>query len=140
MIKDWVARAMQIACIAEENEIQGIPAEEIIKKLHRRERILNYTIPNWNIQEILRIRTIKEHHGIPEDDLEAQETHQVRIERELINAGMRLTRHEDCDSVENIHSLDWMVFKNRDRVDWNYAGSAGKRGGILKRLEGGKNG
>lgn len=129
MIKEWVARAMQIACIED---------EEIIQKLHKRERLLNMTIPNYGIQEVLRIPTIKEKHGIPKDDLEAQEFHQERIERELIEKGIRFDRHpkENCDYVDDMHSMDWKVFKNKDLIKWEYSGGGnGKRGGIMKRLE-----
>ena len=137
MIKDWVARSMQIACIANKGLIMGQTPEEILKKLHKRERLLNLIIPNWNIQDILHLGTIKEDHGIPEDDLEAQELHQKRVERDLIHQGIDFARHtkDNWDFIDDMHCLDWIVFKGVDKIDWQYMGSKGKKGGIMSRLE-----
>ncbi len=145
MIKEWVARAMQISCIVNggvicasvNGKMVNLTPEEVLLKLHKRERILNFNIPNWNIQEILHIQSIKELHEIPKDDLEAQEKHQERVEKDLIAAGIKFNRYtkDNMDYMDDMHSLDWMVFKNHGKINWHYSGSKGKRGGIMQRLE-----
>jgi len=138
MIKEWVARSMQIACIANERLIAGLNPTEVLERLHKREIKLKHLIPNYNIQEILHIKSIKYLHEIPDDDLEAQERHQKRVEGDLIAAGIKFDRNikDDMDYIDDIHSLDWHVFKNHDKINWKFqGGSSGKKSGILSRLK-----
>lgn len=122
MIKNWVARSMQISCIEE---------LEILMKLHATEIRLGYILPNWNVQTLLNLPDIKTIHQIPEDDNESQERHQRRIESDIDAQGLKVK--SDDENLEWTHNQDWMIFRNKGKIVWEYSG--GKLGGILQRLK-----
>jgi hypothetical protein len=116
--------------------MRGKTSVEFLEALHRRERERNYLLSNWNIQKLAGLPTIKEYHGIPNDDAEAHLAHRDRIEREILKVGFfHSPPQADLDAVDEVHALDWFVLRNMEKIDWGYAGATGKRGGILKRLE-----
>ena len=110
------ARAMQIVLLPE-NEVHD---------LHERENKLGHLIPNWNIQEIYHLSTIKAAHHIPDDE-NAQRKHSDRIEGEIRAQKLLNTENNDqsLSSPERCHSFDWAV--RHSSIQWTYAGGRGGR-------------
>lgn len=121
-MKAFLSRAMQIALLEKKQ----------LEDLHRLETRSRYAIPNWNIQSLFYLPTIKEKCGIPNDD-EAQARHSERIEKELFEKNfLRRDERHGCD-VESYHEFDWIVFNRRNEIVWDYSGPQA-RSGMLKAL------
>lgn len=122
-MKDWVARAMQVSYLTREQ----------LEKVHDREKIRGYLIPNWNIQEVLALQTIKEKYYIPEDN-ELLIRHNARIEAELKSKGfLKFDEYKESD-LDWMHTFDWNVFNRSGEIMWEFAGSSKSKSGILNRL------
>lgn len=111
MIKGHVARAMQVSYLTEPQ----------LRALQEREKMRGYAIPNWNIQDLFHIDSIKDKYGIPNDD-EAQLKHQTRVEKEMWDHKMFMVEDRESTELEYIHQLDWNVFHKKDLVNWDYQG------------------
>src|SRR3990167_7485827 len=107
-MKAWADRAMQISILNEDQ----------IKRLHDLETICGFAIPNWNIQEIFNISTIKETHDIPFDE-ELLRLHLERIQKEI-----RLTKllPENGYGLAWVHALDSEIAESGFKITWPYAG------------------
>jgi|GEM_PF-6498861 len=117
----WLARAMQVAAIED---------EETVQRLHAVEEKRGHCLANWNIQELFKLKTIKDTHHIPEDD-ELQARHNRRIANELQRRNFLHT--ESGELVSSVcrratHSFDWAVFKRKNEIVWEYSGGEAKRG------------
>lgn len=120
MIKGHVVRALQVSYLTKE-ELQNLQA---------REKIRLYLIPNWNIQECLKIPSIKERYGIPFGNDEAQNQYHTRIEKEIYNLGLFKVAVESDTDLDYVHQLDWNIFHNKEKINWDYS-----RGGSRERFK-----
>lgn len=125
-MKSYVGRAIQISYME----------KEAIQKLQEIENEKKYIIPNWNIQSIFMIPSIKERYKIPEEN-DAQAIHSTRIEKELLQKEIVKTGFFYESDVDWMHAFDWSVFKNAHKIVWDYVGQVkNKRGrSILSELE-----
>lgn len=107
-----VARAMQMSYLTM-NEIE---------RIHEVEKRCGYCLPNWNVQKILCIPSIKEKYGIPDEDDGAQERHTKRIRNEiyklLSEEGTSVTQL----SPEDTHGFDWIIHDKGPEMIWEYVG------------------
>lgn len=127
-MKTEIARAMQVACLTRDE----------LEKVHARERVRGYLIPNWNIQKVLKIRTIKEIMCIP-DNPEALASHRERIENELYsNEYLKVALDNKGNMVQQDvpwqHSVDFMVLNNPKKINFAYMGKK-SIGNITLQLE-----
>ena len=122
MIKNTTARAIQISTME--------PWQ--LEQLHTKENKIGYYLPNWNIQKLLHLKSIKETYGIPDDDLFAHSDYSNRIEGEIDTAGFLSMTEGAETSLEWLHAYDWAVINNKEKINWEY--SKGKKGGLLQRL------
>lgn len=124
-----VARALQVAMLTESQ----------LNDLHHAERNRGFCLPNWNIQEILKLESIKDHYSIPVDDDNAQMQHNRRVKAQIDEKKLWATGHSEYISELNLdatHSFDWAVWRRRGELDFVYQGgnspSGGGRGRRLK--------
>lgn len=83
----FVARSMQIA---------GMEILQI-NDLHDRERKCGYCLPNWNIQSLFHLPSVRDRWMIP-DDAGAQAEHAQRIRTRLLSD--RIARGDSYEAVE----------------------------------------
>lgn len=124
-MKNSTARAMQIVCLMGEQ----------IEQLHELEKNRGYLIPNWNIQSLFGLPTIKDRFRIPFDDA-AQSNHAMRIESEINKNGfynVELSHIENNMNLDWTHAFDWTIFNNQGKISWDYVG--GRTGGVLNRIK-----
>lgn len=120
-----LARAMQVSCLSDGQ----------LSQLHERETALGRILQNHEAQSFLRISSIKDICGIP-DDAEAQAAHAGRIRKAI--ADLELTKKAEGEgsvaecNMEKTHAFDWAVIHHRSRIVWDYSG--GKRSSRLKEL------
>lgn len=124
MIKDWVARAMQISCL------EGVSD---IKRLHSTENSRGYVLPPGNLQEVLHLPNIKEIYRIPYQELDAHEKHAARIEQEIKASDLHIPYLANETHLEWTHRFDWMIFDHKALIKWEYDGER-RRGRILAQL------
>lgn len=116
-MKTYLGRAMQVSYLTQEQ----------LEKLQTREKIRGYLIPNWNIQSVFGIPSIKERYGIP-DNNENQIQHNNRIDKELQAKGFLKTGEFYEDGLDWNHAFDWAVFKRAHEIVWDYSGGKSKYG------------
>ena len=122
MIKHTTARAMQISTMEQWQ----------IEQLHERENRIGYYIPNWNIQNLFHLHSIKDNYGVPEDDLGQQADYNNRIDSEIDRIGARKMTEGAETHLEWLHAFDWAILNSKELLDWYH--SKGKSGGLLQRL------
>lgn len=115
-----LAKAMQISYL---NEFQ-------VERIQEIERNRRHVLPNWNIQEILKIPPIRYTHELPDDE-KSLFKHKKRIERELERVaqqeGFSLGNFDETD-VESCHKLDNFITAFSGRIVWeNMASRPQKR-------------
>ena len=120
-----ISRAMQVACLEEDQ----------LERLHKLENRVNYCIPNWNIQTLFNIPSIKDEHEITNDP-HLQEKHTMRIKKALMALDL-IGEYDIAPSLElglePIHDMDKNILSNKAKVIWEYSPSAGgKLSGKLK--------
>ena len=123
-MKNYVARAIQVS-VMENDQLESV---------HRLELNKGYLIPNWNIQYLFQLPTVKEKYFILEDDNEAHFKYGARIEKELKEKGFLGTGIFYELDIDWIHSFDWNVYNGKNQLLWEYQGSHGEKG-ILSRLK-----
>jgi hypothetical protein len=84
----YLSRAMQIA---------GMDIGPI-NDLHDRERERGYCLPNWNVQMLFHLPTIRERWCIPDDEA-AQSAHANRVRGQLLS--LKIARNEQKQVVNN---------------------------------------
>jgi len=115
----FVSRAMQIAQMSQEE----------IERLHLTENKRGYYIPNWNIQEMLGLPAIKDRFHIPENE-QALQQHAERIRARIKELGLLNIEGDGlvCSTnTDKTHVFDNLIFKHRDRIDFDYQGSRGSK-------------
>lgn len=126
-MKDFVARAMQVACL---DQYQ-------LEKLHKAEQTKGYCFPNWNIQRLFGLKSIKDCLGIPIDE-GTHLAHAQRLENELLDAGytkIEMTPETMImDAWRWTHAFDLVVQRNPKGIDFNYRGQR-RSGNFLSQLQ-----
>lgn len=112
MIKDYVARAMQVSMLEQDQ----------LERIHLIENAAHFILPNWNIQSLFDLPEIKDRYDIPEAD-DQQINHHRRIEKELTDKKLIQTGKFYEDKIEMTHAQDWNVWNAKDQILWDYAGS-----------------
>jgi len=114
-MKNFVARAMQISCM---DKIQ-------INELHEIESKRLHCLPNWNIQTLFGLGSLKDLLGIPYDET-AQAVHSQRLDNEITKAGYtKIEMSEETmilDSYKWTHAFDLVVHRNHMDINFNYSG------------------
>ena len=121
MIRNTTARAMQISTM-EQWQVEG---------LHERENKLEHYLPNWNIQKLFHLRSIKDNYGLPEDDLTQHIDYSNRIDSEIDRIGARKMTEGAETSLEWLHAFDWAILYSKPLICWYHSK---KSGGLLQRL------
>jgi hypothetical protein len=122
-MKGFVARTQLVSYLTREQ----------LEKVQAREKIRGYIIPNWNIQEVFGLPTIKEKYGLP-DDNEALARNNTRIEAELKNKGFMSTGEYYEGNLEWMHAFDWNVFNRSGEIIWESTGGRHGKGNLVGRL------
>ena len=122
MIKTTTARAMQISTMEKWQ----------IEQLHELEAKRGYILPNWNIQALFHMDTVKDIYGLRDDDLEGQAAYNDNIDKEIERVGIKQMIEGAETGNEWFHAFDWAVLAKRAEISWDYAQN--KKGGILSRL------
>ncbi len=112
MIKDYVARAMQISMLENDQ----------LERVHILETARKYPLANWNIQSLFGLPEIKYRYEIP-DDPEKQTSHHRRIEDEINRLDLLKTGVFYEDPIERLHVQDWNIFNAKNQIVWEYAGA-----------------
>lgn len=109
-------------------QIAGMEQDQI-EALQKIERERGYLMPNWNIQQLFHIPTVKEKWGIPDKE-DLLFVHHQRIEKEI--ARLELTKAVDFGSegfevMAWTHSFDWAIFNIGNKIIWEYSGPKSKK-------------
>lgn len=114
-MENFLARAMQVSYLTEEQ----------LNRIHAVENRCGQCIANWNIQDILKIPSIRDTWYIP-DDAESQARHAARIRKELFSKEI-VNPHAypgDTDK-ESTHAMDWAIIQRGSTIMWEYSNSKG---------------
>jgi hypothetical protein len=120
---NWLARAMQVACLEREQ----------IEKVQTLEMVAFHIIPNWNIQNILKIPSIKDRCGIPDSE-DGQGRHAARVKKDLTAKGWK--GPGEITDIGEMHEFDWTVFNNAGQIVWDHSG--GRKSLLAQIGEGGQ--
>ena len=124
-MKSYVARAIQISCLTQDQ----------LDRLHERERLCKFLIPNWNIQDLFNLGTLKDKYNHP-SEYELLLQHGARIEKELKDKGFLKVGSYHEDSMDWMHAVDKKVVERAFEIMWDYSGPSNRRGkGFMKALE-----
>lgn len=119
-MKEYVSRAMLVSCLIGEQ----------LERLQLTERKIGWTIPNWNVYEVLKIQSYRERAGVP-DDNDAQVIHNLKIEREIQRKGWNNIEPQES-YLEWLHIFDWNVHNKAHEIIWDYSGR--NKDGLVSRL------
>lgn len=117
MIEFWVARAMQMAYLDEEQ----------VNRIHAVEKRCTHPLANFNIQSILKVPTMRERWNIPPEK-ELQAPHADRIRRQMIEKGFARIESDgrlEALDLDAIHALDWTVQQRGSEIIWDCIPSGG---------------
>ncbi len=123
MIKTYIGRAMMVSML---EEPQLINLQDI-------EKAKGYLIPNWNIQTMYGLSSIKDRYGIPDDSIE-QNSHNKRIMDEIDRLHLKSIDELFPEGLDWIHAFDWNIMAAKNKIVWDFVG-AGKRGNIKDLLK-----
>ena len=123
MTKDWIGRAIQVAML---NENQ-------LTELQRRENERGYLIPNWNIQTLFGLKTIKENANLNDDDQEGLFRYLARIQSEIEQMGLKGSKFdENTFYFDWCHKFDWNVMNSKENIIWEHSSP---RSNLLSRVK-----
>ena len=108
-MKRFASRALQIMEMSQDQ----------MERLHGLEVVTNYVIPNWNIQALFNLSTIKEFVSLSEDT-ESQVAYMIKITNMLKEKNFIKFEEEvsvDGGNVEVTHSFDRMVMMRKEEMD-----------------------
>lgn len=124
-MKNYVCRAIQVSAMDQDQ----------VNRLHEREKLCGFLLPNWNIQELFHLSRLRDKYNLPVES-ELITAHNGRIERELKEKGFLKTGNYLEGSLDWTHAFDKNVVSRAYEIIWDYAGPQNRRGGgLLKRLE-----
>jgi hypothetical protein len=127
-MKNYVARALQIS----------IMSKDQIESLHSMENSIGYLLPNWNIQQLYSLPTIKESYQIPEKE-EVFNIHGSRIESELKNKGLIAVETSDATQLNSdvswTNSFDWNVHNKKSEIIWEFSSYGYGRGKLTDQIK-----
>lgn len=140
-MKRYAVRALQILTMSDDQ----------LERIHRLEEVTHYILPNWNIQEIMGLSSIKEYFNFPYDveDLAKQ---MVKVQDFILSKD--LVPHEQLGFVETgnvsyTHDYDRKIIERRNDFDFSSMENAvksrlrlimeGKKKSVQLELEGEKN-
>lgn len=109
----YVARAVQIAALD----------PTMLEDLHEKEKIHGMCMMNWEIQERFGLPKLKEHWGIPADDLTGQAAYMSRVKEKIRQLKLWKTEAEGFPSegdLEATHAYDWTILNRAQEVDFYY--------------------
>ena len=111
--KKFIYRAMQIARLEMDQ----------INHLHEIEKKRGYLLPNWNIQDLFHIPTLKESCGLP-DEHETLSKHNRRIESDIKRSGIIAENIKGETELHAWHLYDLAVYNSKDNILWEYSGKS----------------
>lgn len=121
---DSIKRAIQISAL---NPYQ-------LERLHELETKTNYLLPNWNIQEIFGLDSLKYTYNVGTDTCA---DYCREIEQQLKEKGIDKMAEPSDGWLAYSHALDWAIFNNKEIINWDKRGKSGKGNGLWQRLKNG---
>lgn len=119
---DIIKRAIQISAL---NPYQ-------LERLHELENKTNYLLPNWNIQEIFGLDSVKYTYNVNTDTCQ---DYCREIEKQIRGIGLEKQVEFEDTWFNYCHAFDWAVMNSRDRIEWKKQGKSGKGNGLWSRLK-----
>lgn len=117
-METYVARAYQIACMTREQ----------VEQIHAIENQRLYVLPNWNIQKLLHLPSIKERFRLMDDDtLLAQHHHNLKTKLDEMHLAKTPFGYPSDGNVAATHEFDWKVWDRKGDLPF-MGGHRGKKG------------
>ena len=115
----YLCRAMEVCRLDHEQMIQ----------LHVKERNIERGLNPYEIQEIFKLPTLKEHYGIPQDNDSAQANHNQKLRMKFRELGLK-PQHGDLayGDLRALEDFDFKVRKAHDELSLDLQFSLGKVG------------
>jgi len=106
------ARALQVSMLTHNQ----------LEELQSREKLQGSYLPNWNVQRLFHLGTIKDKYNIPKEDLGAQADYSERIEEMIKSMGLLSGDGGGfigSGDLEIIHAFDWRIFNNLNLLNFD---------------------